>query len=213
MAGQTRLHYALGPATPPPLSFALYNAPVTALDRILQHWRIAKAARYLSAGARVLDVGCHDGALFRRLRSRLSGGIGLDPGLGEPVTFGPFRLVPGRFPQDLPEADPFDAVTMLAVLEHLRPADQRAAAAACRRCLRPGGRVIVTVPSPRVDRLVALLQRLRLAHGMALEEHYGFRPETTPELFQAEGFETQTARSFQLGLNHLYVFRKSEPPQ
>lgn len=185
-----------------------YESAMTVLDRLLQRWRIAKAARYLSAGARVLDVGCHDGELFRHLGSRLSGGVGLDPGLEETVTFGPFQLVPGRFPQNLPEADPFDAVTMLAVLEHLQPADQRAASAACRSCLRPGGCVIVTVPSPRVDRLVDLLQRLRLAHGMALEEHYGFRPEETPKLFHAERFETQAARRFQLGLNHLYVFRK-----
>lgn len=187
----------------------LYWHSMTALDRFLQRWRIAKAVRYLSAGDRVLDVGCHDGTLFRRLRSRLSGGIGLDPGLDEAVTFGTFRLLPGRFPQDLPEGDSFDAITMLAVLEHIQPDDQRAAAAACRRSLHPGGRVIVTVPSPRVDRLVNLFQRLRLADGMALEEHYGFRPEETPELFQAEGFEVQAARRFQLGLNHLYVFRKS----
>ena len=63
---------------------------------------------------------------------------------------------------------------MLAVLEHI-PVEQHAAVAdSCAALLRPGGRVIITVPSPRVDGILHVLMRLRMISGMAAHEHYGF---------------------------------------
>src|SRR5262249_42118589 len=76
----------------------------------------------------------------------------------------------------------------------------------CRRLLRPGGRVIVTVPAPLVDRIIALLCRLRLADGMSLEEHHGFDPSATPAVFERHGFDLEHRSRFQLGLNFLFVF-------
>src|SRR5262249_12302748 len=76
--------------------------------------------------------------------------------------------------------------------------------------LQPGGRVIVTVPAPLVDSIVDLMRCLRLADGMSLEEHHGFDPTTTPEVFARHGLELEHVSRFQLGLNYLFVFRKSD---
>jgi hypothetical protein len=95
---------------------------------------------------------------------------------------------------------------MLATLEHIR--DKDSLAGECFRLLRPDGRVIITVPSHLVDAIVHVLCVLRLADGMSLEEHHGYNPGQTPEIFARHGFVLEFRRRFQLGLNHLYVLRK-----
>jgi SAM-dependent methyltransferase len=184
---------------------------VTSIDRLLQRWRIAKARRYIPPGARLLDVGSDDGVIFERLGSRLSGGIGIDLH-APPRADERFRLVKGCFPEDLGAVGIFDAITMLAVLEHMPPDEQANAARACDRLLAPGGRLVVTTPSPAVDRLLHTLERLRLIHGMDTEQHYGFDPAHTPEIFSVGTLRLLVSERFQLGLNNLFVFQKGTPP-
>lgn len=179
------------------------------LDRLLQRWRIARASPWLPDGAAVLDVGCADGALFRHIGARLGPGVGVEPALDGPRTVGHSELRPGRVPDAVPTGRTFDAVTMLAVLEHVPAAAQRALADACAGLVRPGGVAVVTVPSPAVDHVLAVLRVLRLVDGMSLEEHFGFEPAAVPHAFAAPHWELVQHRPFQLGLNHLFVFRRT----
>jgi hypothetical protein len=110
------------------------------------------------------------------------------------------------FPDDLPRGLTFDAITLVAVLEHLPGDLQGRLGPICHALLRPQGRVIVTVPSPTVDRLLAILIRLRLVGGQAESEHWGFDPVGTIALFPIPLFTLLASRSFQFGLNHLFVF-------
>jgi 2-polyprenyl-3-methyl-5-hydroxy-6-metoxy-1,4-benzoquinol methylase len=181
---------------------------VTLFDRALQRWRIAKAAPYIPKGARVLDVGCADGALFRVLGDRIASGVGIDPALAMESDDGRVRLVRGSFPDDLRADGQFDVITMLAVFEHLDDAAQREAATACASLLRPGGRVVLTVPEPAVDRIVHFLARLGILAGMAIHEHHGFAARKTPERFASHDFDLEKDERFQLGLNNLFVLRR-----
>lgn len=176
-------------------------------DVILQRWRIRMAARYLPKGAHVLDIGCGDGALFGVLKDRIASGVGVDGDL-VPEDYGDFRFIRGRAPDDLPAGETFDAITMLAFLEHIPEDAQRNLAEGCRGLLKPNGRVICTVPSPRVDSLIQLGKRLRILDGIHEDEHYGFEPSNTESLFVDRGFTLHSTRRFQLGLNHLFVFAK-----
>ncbi len=178
------------------------------LDRLLQRWRIARASAWLPDGATVLDVGCADGALFRQLR-RLGPGLGVEPTLDAPRTVGRSELRPGLVPDAVPPGRTFDAVTMLAVLEHVPTMAQHSLAAACAALVRPGGLVVITVPAPAVDRVLAVLRFLRLVDGMSLEEHFGFEPDDVPRIFAAPSWELVRRQSFQLGLNNLFVFRRT----
>jgi 2-polyprenyl-3-methyl-5-hydroxy-6-metoxy-1,4-benzoquinol methylase len=176
-------------------------------DSVLQLWRIRKAAPYIPRGAHVLDIGCSDGALFRVLGGRIASGVGIDTA-PVPDDHGSFRFIQGYAPEALPRGDRYDAITMLAVLEHIPPDAQRDLAASCVSLLRPRGLIVCTVPSPKVDSLIHLGQRLRILEGMAEHEHFGFEPADTVRLFTESGFALRRARRFQLGLNNLFVFAR-----
>ena len=156
----------------------------------------------------LLDVGCHDGELFKRLGDRISRGVGIEPTLREAVSAENYELVPGTFPRNAPTDTEFDAITMLAVLEHIPVEHHAAVADSCAALLRPGGRVIITVPSPRVDGILHVLTRLRVISGMAAHEHYGFLPADTVTVFGPPRFRLLAKNTFQLGLNNLFVFER-----
>ena len=180
-----------------------------ALDRFIQRWRMRQAMRFIPAAARVIDVGAHEGELFHALGTRLQEGFGIEPLRKDPLTAANFTIVPGFFPASRPPAGDWDAVTMLAVLEHVPTKEQPALAAACHELLKPGGRVIITVPAKAVDHILAGLRFLRLIDGMSLEEHYGFEPADTRRIFAAPQFRLLHRSRFQGGLNHLFVFERT----
>lgn len=178
------------------------------LDRLLQDWRISKTIPYLRSGFRILDVGCADGKLFRSLPFDLETGIGIDSRLEKNQDCGTYVLIRGTFPEDVPKSAPFDIITMLAVFEHIPKGKQAALSRACFELLRSGGKVILTIPSPQVDLILDFLKMIRLADGMEDHQHYGYKVSETAAIFSSQGFQLVSQKTFQLGLNHLFVFEK-----
>ena len=180
---------------------------MTWLDRYLQKWRIREARRELPPGARVLDIGTNDGALFVLTGAR---GVGMDPELAAATPIPGVTLVEGAFPEDLPELpdESFDAVTALAVVEHVPEGELLIWVETIARLVAPGGPLIITVPSPAVDTILHVLMRLRLVDGMAAHQHHGFKVNNLDRLFTAPLWRRAKHRTFQLGLNHLYVFER-----
>ena len=177
------------------------------LDYRLQRERIKRMRPYVEHGSRVLDIGCADGAMFRFFDDRLAGGVGIDMDPVPPAD-AKYSYVQGQFPASLPPGREFDLVAALAVVEHVPEREQGDFAAGCFASLRPGGRAVVTVPSPRVDTVLHVLKAVRLADGMADAQHYGFEPRKAIALFEHAGFKLERHSQFQLGLNNLFVFRK-----
>jgi SAM-dependent methyltransferase len=181
---------------------------MTGIDRILQRIRARVAVRHVPRGARLLDIGCADGMFLRLAADRVRESVGIDPDASPSA--GPPRILRGRFPDDFHEPGPFDVITLLATLEHVSDANMPAFVEAIRALLRPGGRVIITVPVPAVDRIVDVLRSLRVAHGMDFGGHHGYRPEETPSRFA--GFRLVRHEPFELGLNHLFVLELPAGP-
>ena len=177
-------------------------------DLYLRSQRIKKVLPFIAEGARVLDIGCSEGRLFENLPSRATG-VGIDPGLGNVPQIHGFTFIKGFFPTDLPDAQLFDVITMTAVLEHFPENQQLPLAMDCAKWLKPGGRVVITVPSPWVDPILHVLQFIRFMDAEALEQHYGFDARKTPDIFGAAGLRLIIHKRFQLGLNNLFVFEKS----
>ncbi|HEX8813368.1 MAG TPA: class I SAM-dependent methyltransferase [Terracidiphilus sp.] len=177
------------------------------MDRFIQRYRIGQTKPFIQKSSRVLDIGCADGALFRCL-PYLQDGVGIDPDVDGRTSLPNAKLFRGFFPDALPDNGPFDVITLLAVLEHLPSEAQVALARNCFMHLAPGGLMIITVPSPAVDKILDVLIALKLVDGMHTEEHYGFDVTQTPALFESAGFRVRRQKKFQLGLNNLFVFEK-----
>ena len=65
----------------------------------------------------------------------------------------------------------FDAVTLLAVVEHLSPRSMALLFRESRRVLRPGGQVILTTPAAWSNGLLRLMARLNLVSSEEIHEH------------------------------------------
>jgi 2-polyprenyl-3-methyl-5-hydroxy-6-metoxy-1,4-benzoquinol methylase len=179
-----------------------------AFDRELQRQRIAKALPFIQPGSSVLDIGCSDGAFFAAAGDRVAKGVGVD--LQEPDSWldGPYDLRVGEFPDVIDPGQTFDAIVALAVVEHVPREGLESWAAAIPDMLVSGGRLIITTPSPKVDEILHVLIKLRVIDGMEAHEHYGFDPRTVPDIFGTSTLALEKRARFQLGLNHLFVFRR-----
>jgi SAM-dependent methyltransferase len=168
------------------------------------------ANRLLPAAVRdgaLLDIGCGSQPFFLR-RARAAQRVGLD------------RLVPkeGRVLDDIQlvhhdvmlapalpfGAGTFDAVTMLAVFEHIPPAPLHQLLLDIRRVLRPGGRLVLTTPAGWTDPLLRLLARLRLVSAEEIDEHEaGYDRRQIRLLLERAGFHPAgiATGSFELAMN------------
>ena len=95
---------------------------------------------------------------------------------------------------------------MLAVLEHLGLGEQRQLAEVISTWLMPQGKLILTVPSSKVDVLLKIMKSLGLIDGMSVDEHHGFNASDVPLIFNFSGLSLVKNEKFQFGLNNLFIF-------
>ncbi|AMW05821.1 class I SAM-dependent methyltransferase [Gemmatimonas phototrophica] len=180
------------------------------LDRVLQRWRIRVALAHVPHGAEVCDLGTFDGALFVEGANKGIWGVGVDPEIHRTLELPPrVTLVEGYFPDAVDPDRRFDAIVALAVMEHIPPDAQLALLSAIRDRLRPGGLLIMTVPSPLVDWILPVLKFLGLIDGQKLEQHYGMVVLELKSNCTKSTLELKVHSNFQLGLNNILVFRRT----
>jgi len=142
-------------------------------------------AAHLSAGGRVLDLGCGRGGVMERLHHGAGFASGLDPDLASLREHrAPALALTQGLAEALPYADGvFDLVCCSWVLEHLRDPPQAFAEVA--RVLAPGGHFVFLTPNVRHP-LLALNRALRWTQGRLVSWFYG-RPEadTFPAFYRA----------------------------
>ncbi|HTA81868.1 MAG TPA: class I SAM-dependent methyltransferase [Bacteroidia bacterium] len=181
-----------------------------AFDRYLQRKRIEQTLSFITTGNKVLDIGSNYGELFEFYRKKNTPikGVGIDPNIEGDSAGNGFTLIKDYFPTQKLTEEGFDAITMLAVLEHI-PMDQIPEFAKnCNRKLKQGGKLVITVPSKTVDHILKMLLFLKLIEGMELEQHYGYDINMTQPVFEKQGFKQLVHKTFQLGLNNVFVFEK-----
>ena len=166
-----------------------------------------------------LDVGC---GRHNRFIERHHAGTGLGVDVFPYEGLKPEQLVqdPSRLPF---QGATFDAVTFIANLNHVPRSMRDLELAEAFRCLRPGGRIVVTMGNPvaeiLVHRVVALYDRVfgtRLdvdgERGMGAEEEFYLLDSEIIARLRLAGFCDVEKKRFwtQWALNHLLVARKPE---
>lgn len=111
-------------------------------------WEGEIVASMLSGHEDVVDFGCGDGALLRKLPSRTGRSVGVDHNSAaidslRATGVEAYSLSFEEF--SWREQEKFDTAWAMQVLEHLP--DVTALLEACRRVLRPGGRLFIAVPN------------------------------------------------------------------
>lgn len=92
-------------------------------------------------------------------------------------------------------SDTFDAVTMLAVFEHLPPRVLRSVLPEIRRVLRPGGAYVMTTPARWTPAILDLLVKLRMLSHHEIDEHQGaYGHSEIRSLLQEAGFGEEAIR-------------------
>lgn len=179
------------------------------LEGFLARKRAAMARRLLREvprDGRILDIGCGSHPLFL-----------LGCGFGE--CFGVDQLAPpegtaipggrllrhdvGRDPLPFPDRH-FDAVTMLAVFEHVPPDALRPLLTDTRRVLREGGTLVITTPAAWTEPVLRTLAALRLVSREEIEEHQdAYSHAEVRDHLVAAGFRPTDLRfgTFELGMN------------
>lgn len=167
------------------------------------------ALRHVPVGSVVCDIGTYDGRFFSLAADKHVTGVGLDPELqGSLPKVDGVEFRRGTASEVLTMLDHFDVVTALAVLEHI-PVDAMVRELTnVREHLKPDGRLVITLPSPRVDAILKVLAVLRLIEGQMLHQHYGLSLEVAEKVICSSGFDIVERRSFQLGLNTVVVFQR-----
>jgi SAM-dependent methyltransferase len=155
----------------------------------------------------LLDIGCGSHPLFLQ-QARAAVRVGID----RLVATGGLELDGIRLVHHDVESDPelpfhddaFDAVTMLAVLEHIPPAPLPGLLADIRRVLRPSGRLVLTTPAGWTDPILRTMARFRLVSAEEIDEHEaGYDRGQLRRMLEATGFHPAriATGSFELTMN------------
>ena len=146
---------------------------------------------YLSAGARVLDVGCGDGHVLGQIRDAVSLPLELeglefsDHAIRAAESAG-FRVYRGRIEDAVLPSDTFDLIIMNQLIEHVR--EPREVLEEIARALKPGGHVFLETPN--IDSVDARLFRRRYWGGYHLPRHFHlFDARSLARLVEKAGLE------------------------
>ena len=151
--------------------------------------------RHFSAGVKldVLELGCgYRASLLVALRDRLRRGVGVDFQIDPAVRdIAPLEFFEGPIEETLPKlADAsFDVVMLISVLEHLSA--PLAALESARRLLKPGGLLLINVPTWRGKFFLEFSAfRLGLSPKVEMDDHkmYYDKRDLWPLLIRA-GFK------------------------
>jgi 2-polyprenyl-3-methyl-5-hydroxy-6-metoxy-1,4-benzoquinol methylase len=178
------------------------------LEPLLRRMRIAQVLPVVRRHpeCRLLDIGCGWEARFlRAVEPYVASGVGIDF-KAPPLATAKLTTITATLSDRLPFADAsFDVVTLLAVLEHL--AEPRRMVEEIARVLRPGGQVVLTVPSHAAKPVLEFLAyRVHVVSEAEIRDHKRYYAAADLRtLLEGTGLAIERHRYFQLGMNNFLI--------
>ncbi len=186
-------------------------------DYVLQQHRFRRVKKHLSTTDVVLDFGCHEGQLFKYISGEIAEGIGIDcdPSFRKEwdrLTSDSVSFVLGDVDtlNRLPEGFRPTVVVALAVVEHLTEDQLRQFGQVTAALVASEGRLLITMPSPKVDHILDIAVRARVLDGMDRDAHHGVVVQEVVNILNDSGWELSHWNRFQFGLNNEILFRKTD---
>src|SRR3989344_7875763 len=133
-------------------------------------------------GTVICDLGCgYDASVLKSLSSNISRGVGVDFDVAENTERRNIELVKADLNKALPlPSDNFDVVMLLATLEHIQ--HDHFLLGECFRILKPGGKVLVTVPTYANKPILEFLAfKLKLIDPEHVRDHKRYYDKRTLE--------------------------------
>lgn len=152
-------------------------------------------------GRRVLDLGCGDGTLVMEMRRRGYDAIGADPSAPE----GPHFVRSRGTELGALGDEPFDSVVSLETFEHVLPDQLPATLCGIARVLKPGGKLIFTVPFE--EDMVQAICVCPDCHAVfhRFQHQQSFSRQKLRNLLEPAGFDLLSFREFEVPIGVRYV--------
>jgi 2-polyprenyl-3-methyl-5-hydroxy-6-metoxy-1,4-benzoquinol methylase len=182
------------------------------LEPLLRKMRLKQVLPYLRQypDCRLLDIGCGwEAKLLRAVEPYITSGTGVD--FKAPLLkTAKLETLSLTLQDKLPFEDAsFDFITMLAVMEHLE--NDEAILKECARLLRPGGGLLITVPSWYAKPVLEFLSyKLNLINPAEIRDHkrYYNKEDLVLLVNKADGLRTLDHAYFQWKFNNrLYCLK------
>jgi 2-polyprenyl-3-methyl-5-hydroxy-6-metoxy-1,4-benzoquinol methylase len=184
------------------------------LEPILRKMRLKQVLPYLRQypNCALLDIGCGwEAKLLRSVEPYIASGIGVDfkaPAISTEKIKTLSLTLQDRLPF---EDQQFDFITMLAVMEHLE--NDEAILKECARLLKPGGGLLITVPSWYAKPVLEFLSfRLNFINPSEIRDHkrYYNKEDLVALVSREDTLHLQNHSYFQWRFNNLLFCRSSK---
>ena len=181
------------------------------LEPVARWYRMWRAMTYLPKGRLTLiDIGCGpEAVLGRKIGRRLARYVGIDPLIKIGKHPGHWRFIKQSIDKKIDLATGMaDVVISLASVEHVD--HPREVIKEAIRILKPGGKLILTTPSPRAKKLLEFLSfRMGLISAREIREHKNYFDRLSlKKMLVSLKVSKIEHHYFELGLNNLLVVTK-----